>query len=160
METLKKLEEVYQPDERNLKRYDLNHSTGIVTPTGVASIYTIVESIRLNDNVPDEIRSHFEVAKNLALYSWFVYSFSEVAAMQALASLEMAARAKTGDDQTAFKNLLDKLFKGRNLMPEVSLAKVLASHRNKLAHGSTMISGQGFGFVGGCAELINELYPS
>jgi len=34
-------------------------------------------------------RDTFEVARNLALYSWFVYSFYEVAAMQALASLEM-----------------------------------------------------------------------
>jgi len=93
MEQLKKLEEVCQPDERNRNRINLDHATGAVTPTTVASIYAVVASIRLNDNVPDTVRSHFNVARNLALYSWFVYSFSEVASMQALASLEMAARA-------------------------------------------------------------------
>jgi len=160
MEGLKKLEDVCEPDGRNLNRYDLDHSTGIATPTSIASIHALVESIRLNDNVPEEIRSHFEVARNLAMYSWFVYSFSEVAAMQALASLEMAVRDKTGDDKTAFKKLLDKLFKGRELAPEVSLAKAISWLRNELAHGSTMLTGQGISFLRACSELINELYPS
>lgn len=159
MEKLKQLEEVCQPDERNRGRYDLDHSTGAFTPTTIKSIYTLVEDIHLNDNVPDEVRSHFEVARNLALYSWFIYSFHEVAAMQALASLEMAARKKTGEDETPFKNLLDKLFKDRQFTPEVSLAKAVSMFRNKLAHGSTMLSGQGIGFVRRCSELINELYP-
>jgi len=158
MERLKKLEDVCQPDERNRNRYDINHSTGAVTQTSIGSIYAVVEGIRLNDNVPDDVRSHFEVARNLALYSWFVYSFNEVAAMQAMASLEMAARKKTGEDETAFKNLLDKLFQGRQLAPDLSLAKAVSTHRNKLAHGSTMLTGQGIGFVRECAELINELF--
>lgn len=160
MERLKKLEEVYLPDERNRNRYDLNHSTGTATPTTIESIYMIVESIHLSANVPDKVRSHFNVAKNLALYSWFVYSFNEVAAMQALASLEMAVREKTSDDKTPFKNLLDKLFEGRQFTPEISLATAFSKLRNELAHGSTMLSGQGIGFLRACSELINELYPS
>lgn len=160
MERLKKLEEVCQPDERNRNRVDIDHATGAVTPTTIESIYTVIEPIRLNDSVPEEVRSHFEVARNLALYSWFVYPFHEVAAMQALASLEMAAREKTGEDGTAFKNLLDKLFKGRQLAPEISLAKGVSWLRNELAHGSTMLSGQGIAYLRVCAELINELYPS
>jgi hypothetical protein len=159
VETLKKLEEVLEPDERNRNRYDFNHSTGEVALTTIESIYSVVEGVRLNDNVPDEVRSQFNVARNLALYSWFVYSFNEIAARQALAALEMAARQKTGDDKTAFKNLLDKLFPGRQLAPDRSLAKAVSTIRNELAHGSTMLSGQGLGFVHMCSELINELFP-
>jgi hypothetical protein len=158
MERLKKLEDICQPDERNQNRYDIDHSTGVVTPTSVESIYVVVEGIRLNDNVPDSVRSCFEVARNLAIYSWFVYSFHEVAAMQALAALEMAARNKTGEDETAFKNLLDKLFQGRQLAPDLSLAKAVSKLRNEFAHGSTMRTGQGLSFMRMCAELINEMF--
>jgi hypothetical protein len=148
-----------EPDERNQNRYDINHSIGEMTPMTIESIYTVVEGVRLNEKAPDDVRSQFNIARNLAIYSWFVYSFNEVAARQALAALEMAARRKTGDDKTAFKNLLDKLFPGRQLAPDLSLAKAVSTIRNELAHGSTMLSGQGLGFVRMCSELINELFP-
>lgn len=159
MERLKRLEDICQPDERNQHRVDIDHSTGAVTPTTVESIYVLVEDIKLSAGVPDEVRSHFEVARNLAVYSWFVYSFHEVAVMQAMASLEMAARAKTGEAKTPFKNLLDKLFPGRELAPGLSLGKAVTYFRNELAHGSTMLMGQSIMFLQRCSELINELYP-
>jgi hypothetical protein len=95
----------------------------------------------------------------LAVYSWFVYSFHEVAVMQAMASLEMAARAKSDEAETPFKNLLDKLFPGRELTPGISLGKAVTYFRNELAHGSTMLTGQSVVFLQRCSELINELYP-
>lgn len=159
MEKLKKLEEVCQPDERNRGRGDLDHSTGGVTPTTIESIYTIVESIQLNDNVPSEVRSHFEIARNLALYSWFMYSFNVVAAMQALASLEIAMRDKTANKKMSFYQRLDKVFKNRQLAGGLSLAKALSKLRNDLAHGSATIHGQGLEFLHLCSELINERLP-
>lgn len=84
MEKLKPLEEVCQPDVGCRNRVDLEHSTGIITDTPVESFYRLIEPIQLNDNVPEEVRSHFESARNLALYSWFVYSFNVVAAMQGI----------------------------------------------------------------------------
>jgi hypothetical protein len=159
MEQLKRLEDVCRPDARYASRVDLDLATGTTAPMTVESIYSAVEPIRLNVGVPDEVCSHFEVARNLALYSWFVYSFHEVAAMQAMASLEMAARAKSGEQETPFKNLLDKLFPGRELAPGISLGKAVTYFRNEFAHGSTMLTGQGLVFLRRCSELINELYP-
>lgn len=164
MERLKRLEDICRPDERWLNRVDIDHSTGAVTPTTVESIYTLVEEIELGANVPDEVRSHFEIARNLAVYSWFVYSFSVVAAMQALASLEMAVRIKTNAKKRAsFYALLDRVFPGRelasNFAPPVPLSKVVTKLRNDLAHGSSTMHGQGVNTLGFCAELINELYP-
>lgn len=49
-------------------------------------------SFVLSCAVPLEIQTHFETAKNLYLYSWFVYRFHPVAEQQALASLEFALR--------------------------------------------------------------------
>ena len=160
MERLKKLEEVCKPDERNRDRGDLDHSTGIVSPTTIESIYAVVESIKLNDQVPDEIRSHFEIARNLALYSWFVYSFNVVAAMQAFASLEMAVRDKTPNKEMSFYQRLNKVFKNRQLAGGLSLAEGVSKLRNDLAHGSETIHGQGLEYLNMCSELINELYPN
>lgn len=159
MEQLKRLEDIYQPDPRYANRVDLDLTTGTATAMTAGSIYLLVEPIRLNDAVPEDVRSHFEVARNLAVYSWFVYSFHEVAVMQAMASLEMAARAKSGEAETPFKNLLDKLFPGRELAPGISLGKAVTYFRNELAHGSTMLTGQSVMFLQRCSELINELYP-
>ena len=164
MERLKRLEDICQPDRRWLNRVDIDHSTGALAPTTVESIYTLVEEIDLGANVPDEVRSHFEIARNLVAYSWFVYSFNVVAAMQALASLEMAVRIKTNATKREnFYDLLDRVFPGRELAstfaPAVPLSKVVTKIRNDLAHGSSMMHGQGVNTLGFCAELINELYP-
>jgi hypothetical protein len=159
MERLKRLDDICQPDERYLNRVDIDHSTGAVTPTTVESIYVLIEEIKLVAGVPNEVHSHFEIARNLAVYSWFVYSFNVVAGMQAFASLEMAVREKTGDRKTVFKNLLDKVFKGRQLAAGVSLSTVVTKLRNDLAHGSSANHGQGLSTLRFCADLINELYP-
>ena len=159
MERLKRLENICRPDERYLNRVDIDHSIGAVTPTTIESIYGLVEEIRLNAGVPEDIQSHFETARNLALYSWFVYSFNVVAAMQAFASLEMAVKKKTGKRRMAFKMRLDRAFKGRQLAAGVSLSTVVTKLRNDLAHGSSTMHGQGLSTLSFCADLINELYP-
>jgi hypothetical protein len=83
--------------------------------------------------------------------------------MQALASLEMAVRQKTGDDRTSFKTLLDRVFKNRQLTspigPPLPLSIVISKIRNDLAHGSSLLTGVGPMWVDMCAELINEEYP-
>ncbi len=162
MERLKPREEVLLPDLRYRNLVNLDHSTDVATEMTIDTIYDELEDIRLNDTAPESVRSHFEIARNLLVYSWFVYSFNVVAAMQAFASLEMAVREKTGEKKTPFKNLLDKVFKGRNLVsafgPPIELSKAISHLRNDLAHGSPTLHGQGLTFVGMCADLINELY--
>jgi hypothetical protein len=48
----------------------------------------------LNPAVPESVRVHFETAKNLYVYAWFVYRFHPVAEQQALATLEFALRER------------------------------------------------------------------
>jgi hypothetical protein len=158
VESLKNFDEIYLPDVRHRNRVNVDTSTGEVSEFKLDDIYSLIEAVCLNDNVPEEIRSHFETAKNLIIYSWFVYSFNTVAALHALASLEMAVKAKTGDGKTAFKSQLDKVFKSREFAPGQPLSKVVAYIRNDLAHGSSTIHGQEHRYVSMCADLINELY--
>lgn len=162
MEQLKLLSEVCQPDIRYRGRIDLEVSTGAVSETTIESIYCLIQTITLGRKVPDEVRSHFETAKNLALYSWFVYAFNVVAAMHAFASLEMALRTKTANRKTPFKRLIDSVFNHRKLTsglgPPLDLSIALSRMRNDLAHGSATMHGQGIAVLQTCAELINELF--
>ncbi len=163
MEQLKPRNELCSPDIRNRNRVDFEHSTGVVTETTCESIYNEVERITISSSTPTDVRNHFETARNLLVYSWFVYSFNITAIMQALASLEMAVREKTGEKKTPFKSLLEKVFKNRKLVsplgPAIPLSVAISKARNDLAHGSPTLHGMGIPWVSMCAELINELYP-
>ena len=48
----------------------------------------------LNPAVPESVRIHFETAKNVYVYAWFVYRFNAVAEQHALATLEFALRER------------------------------------------------------------------
>lgn len=53
-----------------------------------------LNEINLHPGVPVEVRQSFETAKNLCLYTWFVYRFHQVTELQAYVTLEMALRTK------------------------------------------------------------------
>lgn len=75
-------------------------TTGAVRADGTTFLFTLEEQHRavsgfeLNLEVPIDIRVHFETAKNLYLYAWFVYRFYPVAERQALSTLEFALRER------------------------------------------------------------------
>jgi hypothetical protein len=56
--------------------------------------HAAIEHLRLPDAVPEPVRIHFETAKNVWLYSWFVYRFHMVAVQYVLTTLEFAARTR------------------------------------------------------------------
>ena len=53
-----------------------------------------IAQYQLIESVPHAVRVHFETAKNLYLYAWFVYRFHTVAETHAFATLEFALREK------------------------------------------------------------------
>jgi hypothetical protein len=72
-------------------------SAGFGTPLrkkGLADYHAQVAVIVLNKGVPEDVQLHFETAKNLFVYGWFVYRFFTVADHQALAALELALRMR------------------------------------------------------------------
>ena len=80
---LKPLDEIREPDER---------SHNFVA--GLEDNHAELNDIVLNDAVPLEVRQLFETAKNLSLYSWFVYRFHQVAELVSFTALEMALRER------------------------------------------------------------------
>ena len=83
---LKSLAEICQPDPRR---------TNIIG--SLAAEHEDLASIELNDNVPQVAAQLFETAKNVSLYSWFVYRFHPVAESVGFSALELALNLrKTG----------------------------------------------------------------
>lgn len=120
--------------------------------------YATVSPLVLDPRVPEEVAVSFEVAKNLYLYSHYVYRFGVVSAVQALQSLEYALRERAKLAGVTTKALMlgklmnmaieegwltDTAFK---VIPGFqppggdryarTLAKTLPGMRNILAHGS------------------------
>ena len=117
-----------------------------------------VAEVVLDTHVPEEVRISFEVARNLYLYTYFVYRFGVVSNVQALQTLEYGLREKAKLEGVPHERrmlgalmrlsidrgwLTDKAFEGipgirspgRKSYSEI-LAKALPEMRNILAHGS------------------------
>jgi hypothetical protein len=114
METLKEFDELCQPDIRQsfMAVLEFNEKVGTISrPLTAKDIYGDAASIKLHSGVPDDIRSSFEVAKNLLAYSWFYYPFSYTARLQALTSAEFALRVKSGKKGSGLSSLLKQAIK-------------------------------------------------
>ena len=105
MEELKKFEEICEPDERQKHFALFNESRTEIRPLTLQDIYDTAESIKLHEGVPEDIRNHFETARNLLVYSWFYYPFNVVAQLHAFASAEYALRTKASVNPATSKRL-------------------------------------------------------
>ncbi|OIR14664.1 hypothetical protein GALL_44700 [mine drainage metagenome] len=100
---LRSVDCVYEPDPRTKMFVRLDIRTGDVYPRVLADQYGAIAFFKLHETVPSVVLVHFETAKNLYLYAWFVYRFYPVAEQQALASLEFALRERLPDFVAAEK---------------------------------------------------------
>lgn len=130
----------------------------------------------LNDEVPDEIKGQFNVAKNMALYSYFFYALSPEVHLKTYSLIEHALRVKT---KPKGKMMLKALLKHalsqgwisdsgfrhiKNPSPSnewcKTMIETIPSLRNSKAHGSTMLVGNCLNHISSCADFINQLFPS
>lgn len=103
-DSLRTPEQVMCPDSRTLAFVKVNKITGEIRRSSLDDQYDAVAEFRLNSTVPTEIRVHFENARNLYLYSWFVYRFYPVAEQQVFATLEFALRVRQPAFVDAYKS--------------------------------------------------------
>jgi len=107
MDTLKPFDEICCPDSRQKLFVFCNRETGEIRERNLRDHYLEINDIVLNESVPENIREHFETARNLVLYSWYVYRFGLVAELHATASVEFALKVKSGDDKGGLKRLMN-----------------------------------------------------
>ena len=65
--------------------------------------YEHINGLALDPMTPEEIRRHFDVARNLLLFSWFVYEFIPSAELHAYSSVEFALRLRLMGESPADK---------------------------------------------------------
>jgi len=80
---LKSLEDICVPDSR--------HSSFSIA---LEDIHRVLSEITLHSRVPMDVRQLFETAKNVSLYSWYVYRFHQVAELVGYSALEMALKER------------------------------------------------------------------
>jgi hypothetical protein len=101
LETLKPLDKVLQADERWSSFVSYKPARKGFFSSELWERHEVIASINLHELVPDSIRDHFETAKNLLLYAWFVYRFSPVGELHAYSSVEMALKEKAKSEKVS-----------------------------------------------------------
>ena len=94
MDTLKPLDAFVEPDERWAHFVHLDPTDLSFRPITMAERHAEIAAISLTAYAPEFIREHFETAKNLLLYAWFVYRFIPVAELHAYSTVEMALKER------------------------------------------------------------------
>jgi len=177
MEEFTQFSDITTADERNLFFAVIDQSSGTSRKLAIKDIYNSINSIELAEPVPDSIRSQFNIAKNLAVYSWFSYSFHQVSEMKAFATVENALKCVLGKHKKGFCGLLIKavrlgLIKDNGFThiakpngPESieyseKLPEIMSKLRNNLAHGGTTLHPGSVKNLLICSEVINQLYEN
>jgi hypothetical protein len=94
MEKLKPLDQICKPDPRYELFVRVDQEAGTLAPFTVEDLHANMNDICLRDNVPEPVRSQFNTAKNLFVYSWFVYGFIPASELYAFGALEQALRER------------------------------------------------------------------
>ncbi len=85
-------------------------SDGTSRGVQLEDLHKRMSELNLNSTVPEDVRTGFDTARNLLLYSWFVYRFQTVAELQAYATLEFAlGKRLQAEGSGHIKNLSPRL---------------------------------------------------
>lgn len=98
---LRSPKDVFDPDPRS-SGYEVLGTQGF-RPKALQDQHEAVAELTLHSGVPAAVVINFETAKNLNLFSWFVYRFHSVARSHAYACLELALKIRFKDDLYAHK---------------------------------------------------------
>lgn len=89
---LKQPDEIFDPDPRSTSFVKLD-AVGQHSKT-IGDHHRQIAAVRMTDRVPEEIRAEFDTARNLYLYSWYVYDFTVPATLYAHALIEKTVKEK------------------------------------------------------------------
>ncbi|MBN1618895.1 hypothetical protein JW887_06180 [Candidatus Dojkabacteria bacterium] len=174
-EQLKDFDDILKPDTRSDLFTVTNLRTGDARKAELEDVFALVSSITLSDSVPEDIISQFNIARNLAIYTWFSYSFHQISELKSFSTLESALR-HIYPHKRGLGKLISSAVKDRRIndigfshiasdgRDESSinyvnkLKELIPSFRNDLAHGSTTLHDGCFFTLRFCAEFINQLF--
>ncbi|RJG19294.1 hypothetical protein D4A39_00015 [Alcanivorax profundi] len=174
MEEFKEFDKLEHADERNLHWCIFDPESGHSRQITKQDFYSALSAITLNEKVPNTVLSQFNIAKNIAIYSWNCYSFHQVCEMKVYSTLEYALKDRL-EKQAPFPRLIraaisrglvmDKGFSHIKTMSDKdpteycrTLANIMPKLRNSLAHGGSALHPGSLSTLIICAEFINQIY--
>jgi hypothetical protein len=96
-EHLKPLIFVGEPDPRTNAFVRFDPQIKDSRPITLEEHHADITQFALSPAVPEKIVTHFETAKNIYLYAWFVYRFYSVADLHVKTTLEFALKERIGE---------------------------------------------------------------
>ncbi len=177
MENFKDIENVLSHDIRS--SYfggSIDPGTHQRVPRPLDQLHSDIERIQITSTAPEEIQSNFNIAKNLALYSWYCYPFHQIAEMKAYTTVERALKFKFNDfDNKSFRWLIKKaVYDGYikdsgfthidvpceegTIEYSLTLIDTMPNLRNTIAHGDLMLHPWSVSTLSICSNFINQLY--
>ncbi len=169
MEEFKKFEEINHPDVRHAL---IDQITG--TALTLESLYEALEKIKLIDEVPPEIKSQFNVTKNLAIYTWHSYSLDPVVQLKTYILIEHALKVKFEKNTWPLPKMIKKAINrgwvkdsgfshvvedpGDPAKYVREMVEILPGLRNMAAHGSDDLHQKAVGHIQICSEWINQIF--
>ena len=170
MEEFKQLSEVCKIDEKHVLLSKV--SGGILS---LELLHKVLSEIELNSSVPDKIKGQFNVARNMALYTYYFYALAPEVQHKTYTVIEYALKIKANTSKKLMlKRLLtmavenkwisDSGFRHIDSPDEnnsycKSLINVLPNLRNGAAHGQSLLLPDCIGHIEKCADFINQLFP-
>jgi hypothetical protein len=169
MEQFKAYEEIECIDHGHVL---IGQITGYVI--SLPKLHAALASIELHEGVPRDVQGQFNVARNMALYTYFHYAMAPEVQMKTYSVTELALKRRF--PHMAKKTLAPLLREAvtQELLNDAgfrhlgspdplnsysrSLAVVLPELRNSSAHGSTALMPDCIGHIEKCADLINQLF--
>lgn len=165
----KRLEDLTKIDESHAL---LAQITGRVLD--LERLYRAVASVELHEGVPEDIRGQFNVARNMALYTYYCYDLAPEAQLKTFTVIELALRHRAGNPKGKTLRPLLKLAISEGWIRDSgfrhienptaenpycrSLIDILPDLRNESAHGSTNLTPGTVWYLERCADLVNQLY--
>ncbi len=170
MEEFKSLEELTEMDEKHRLMGAICGSV-----PSLERMHKYLSEEVLNEEVPEEIQGQFNVAKNMALYSYYFYALDPEVHLKTYTIIEHALRIKTNPKKKMmFRALMNHAVSKRwikdsgfrhidNPSPDnewcKSMVDVMSDLRNSKAHGSSMLVGDCLHHISSCADFVNQLFP-
>ena len=170
MEELKRLEELTEMDEKHRL---MGAICGAVHSS--ERMHDVLSKERLNGQVPEVIKSQFNVARNMALYTYYFYALAPEVNLKTYTLIEHALKLKTKPEKhmmlakllrAALRNgwISDAGFRhidnpSRDNEWCRAMLKSIPELRNSQAHGSSMLIGDCIDHISICADFINQLFP-
>lgn len=178
MEKFKELSKLTEIDSRHLAFAKV---TGNLPD--LEKIHQLLSKETLNPEVPEDIQSQFNVARNMAIYSYFLYSLAPEVQHKTYTVIEFALRIKSEQHQIQKKSskpmMLRQLLKlalkkgwindkGFRHVKNPSdsnqwckdMVDTIPNLRNSQAHGTHLLVPDFYHHIRVCADFINQLFPT